>query len=189
MKPVLMCMGLLLVASATVQSQTKKPSKSKSAQAAATPGITLRSTGSYEAKGPLNMRRAAHQFTISDPVLNALDARAKGAKIEINGSGIVGMPKSAYGFANGHLSLKTTGAVTSGTQTGSGAVATGTSLGTFGSLGPAMAVNGKSPYAGTIMWGNARNIYLPAIDPGLSANPAADAIAGKNQKDKKPGRQ
>ena len=77
------------------------------------------------------------------------------------------MPKRAYGFANGHISLGTTGAVTSGTQTGSGAVGTGTSLATFGSIGAPMNVNGKSPYAGINMWGNAMNMRISNTDSSV----------------------
>lgn len=82
------------------------------------------------------------------------------------------MPKRAYGFANGHIILNTTGAVTSGTQTGSGAVGTGTSLATFGSIGAPMNVNGKSPYAGINMWGNAMNMQVIRRDSSVRLTPA-----------------
>lgn len=131
---------------------------------------TLNSTSAYPAKTNLNAPSLMNNYFVSDPIIRALDARANGANIKITQSGIVGMPKRAYGFANGHVTLKTTGAITSGTQTGSGSVATGTSLGTFGSTGPAMEVNGKSPYAGTIMWGNALNMHLPRFDTTIKYN-------------------
>ena len=74
------------------------------------------------------------------------------------------MPKRAYGFSNGHIILNPSGAVTSGTQTGSGAVGTGTSLATFGSIGAPMHVNGKSSYAGINTWGNAMNLTVTQKD-------------------------
>jgi len=119
--------------------------------------VSLNSTNTYPAK---SNTASTSTLTISDPILKSLNARANGADIKINKSGIVGMPKSAYGFANGHLMLSTSGSTTSGTQTGSGLVGTGTSLGTFGSAGPALQVNGKSPYAGINMWGNAMNLNV-----------------------------
>lgn len=112
-----------------------------------------------------------NNYTVTDPILTTLDARANGANIRFNKSGIVGMPKRAYGFANGHILFNTTGAVTSGTQTGSGAVGTGTSLATFGSIGAPMNVNGKSPYAGINMWGNAMNMQMIRRDSSVRLSP------------------
>lgn len=80
------------------------------------------------------------------------------------------MPKRAYGFANGHLLLSTTSATTSGTITGSGSVGTGSSMGSLGTNGPAMELNGKSPYAGSAMWGNARNLWISRGDSGVRVN-------------------
>ena len=70
------------------------------------------------------------------------------------------------------LFLNTTGAVTSGTQTGSGAVGTGTSLATFGSIGAPMNVNGKSASAGINMWGNAMNMQVIRRDSSVRLTPA-----------------
>jgi hypothetical protein len=140
-----------------VQSNSVQANKNTAASAASSGTVTLNNVGSYLAKAN-SLSVVSNNYLVTDPILTTLDARATGANIRLNKSGIVGMPKRAYGFANGHISLKNTGAVTTGTQTGSGAVATGTSLGTFGSNGPAMGVNGKSPYAGTVMWGNAMNL-------------------------------
>src|SRR5438874_7254384 len=67
-----------------------------------------------------------NQLTIQDPTIRALNARANGEPVNISASGIVGMPRSAYGFRNGHLLLRNTGATSSGTTTGSGSVGTGT---------------------------------------------------------------
>jgi hypothetical protein len=117
------------------------------------------STAEYAAKSGL-VQETPSQYTIADPMINALNAKARGSDIRISKSGIVGMPKRAYGFANGHLTLYTTGTTSSGTITGSGAVGTGSSLGSIGSEGAGIAVNGKSPYAGTAMWGNARGLTI-----------------------------
>lgn len=170
MKKIILLAGVLF--STFVQSQsTKKQSPKRSSppkvsrnktasKSTLTPPsgtVSLNSSNNYAAKSNASSTSA---LTISDPILKSLNARANGADIKINKSGIVGMPKSAYGFANGHLTLSTSGSTTSGTQTGSGLVGTGTSLGTFGSAGPALQVNGKSPYAGINMWGNAMNLNV-----------------------------
>lgn len=161
MKPLFLCAGILLLITSSARAQKSKakdttPPKANSSIGSAT---TLSSTGSYPAKAN-TLSIVNSNFTIADPILTTLDARANGANISIGKSGIVGMPKRAYGFANGRLLLHSTSATTFGTQTGSGAVGTGTSLGTFGSNGPAMSVNGKSPFAGINMWGNARNMNI-----------------------------
>ena len=101
---------------------------------------------------------APSQFKISDPLIIALNERANGANVKVSSSGIVGISKHNYGFANGHIILHTTGSTTTGTSTGSGAVGTGTSLGTFGSTGQGVEVNGKSPYAGAGMYGTERGM-------------------------------
>jgi len=191
MKRLLGCTGILLLLTTVAQSQTKSGrTKTKQAvqsqnssankikaqatnkQKAAFPNtITLDTATSYTAKAPAVLSLRETNYTIADPILTTLDKRASGANIKFNNSGIIGMPKRAYGFANGHITLSTTGAVTSGTQTGSGAVATGTSLGTFGSIGSSMNVNGKSPYAGINMWGNAMNMMVTQRDSSVRLTP------------------
>ena len=132
----------------------------------------LNTTASYPAKANTNtLSVLKNNYTVTDPILTTLNARANGANIRFNKSGIVGMPKRAYGFADGHIILRTTGAVTSGTQTGSGTVATGSSLATFGSVGAPMNVNGKSPYAGINMWGNAMNMEVTPRDSSVRSIP------------------
>src|ERR1700694_5823982 len=54
------------------------------------------STGSYDARAT---KPATANFSIADPSIRALNARANGADVQVSQSGIVGMPKSAYGFA------------------------------------------------------------------------------------------
>jgi hypothetical protein len=169
MKRMIWCAGFLLLLCANALSQTKskkgpvkqQPPQTVSSNKQTTETsntITLNSNSSYSAKTNTGLSTWKSNYTVSDPLLTILDARANGANIQFNNSGIVGMPKRAYGFADGHIVLNSTGAVTSGTQTGSGAVGTGTSLATFGTTGAPMKVNGKSPYAGTSMWGNSMNL-------------------------------
>jgi hypothetical protein len=118
------------------------------------------SSSSNEARAGASNSQSAAQLSISDPTINALNARANGNPVMVSSSGIVGMSKHAYGFANGHLTLYSSGATSTGTSTGSGAVGTGTSLGNIGASGPGMAINGKSPYAGSNMWGNATRMTV-----------------------------
>ena len=178
------CAGIFLLINASALSQAKsnnkatKPKQGKTVSAkkeanGASNTLTLNSSSTYSAKANApQLSILKTDYTISDPLLSTLRARANGANIQFNNSGIVGMPKRAYGFANGHLVLSSTGAVTSGTQTGSGVVGTGTSLATFGSVGAPMNVNGKSPYAGINMWGNAMNMTVTQRDSFVRLMPA-----------------
>jgi hypothetical protein len=186
MKRILWGVGILLLVNTTTKAQTKsgKAKTKQEAHAAAAPKhktnstvnsantISLSSTADHPAKTNRSILSSPQTtYTVNDPILTTLDRRARGANIQFNKSGIVGMPKRAYGFANGRITLNTTGAVTSGTQTGSGAVGTGTSLATFGSIGAPMNVNGKSPYAGINMWGNAMNMTITKSDSSVRSNP------------------
>ena len=111
------------------------------------------------------LKNSEAQLQISDPILKAFNANANGANIKLGSSGLLGVPKGAYGFANGKIILYSNGAKSSGTITGMGSVGTGTSPGTVGSLGPAMGVNGKNPYAGIDPYGTRIPLILkPVID-------------------------
>jgi hypothetical protein len=110
--------------------------------------VTLRSSGTYQAYGAGTSR-----FTIADPVVNIFRQRANDAPISFNGRDIIGMPGSTYGIANGRILLRNTTATTPGTNYGSGAVGTGTTLLGVGASENAISVNGKSPYAGPWLWG------------------------------------
>ena len=121
--------------------------------------VLLTSTNNYMAKSAIPLP-LSNNFSISDPTIVALNARANGADVTISNSGVVGMPKRAYGFGNGKLIFNSTAATSSGTITGSGAVGTGSSLGSIGSYGPGIALNGKSPDAGSAMWGNATGLIV-----------------------------
>jgi hypothetical protein len=181
MKTMFLCAGILLLFGGAAMAQAKSkqltgsrtvPPKAMSQNKNSSNTVSLQSTGSYPAKvNTSSVLVTTNQYTVRDPILTTLDARAKGANVSLGKSGIVGMPKRAYGFANGKLLLQSTSATTSGTQTGSGAVGTGTSQGTFGSNGPAMNVNGKSPYAGINMWGNARNMPILRSDSSVRLTP------------------
>lgn len=113
---------------------------------------------------------AAARLQIADPTIRTLNARANGANIRLSGSGVVGMPRGTYGFANGRFTLMPGGARTSGTQTGSGATGTGTSPGSAGSFGPAMGTNGKNPYGGPWLWSSGNNTQNPATPPATTGN-------------------
>jgi hypothetical protein len=102
-------------------------------------------------------------FTISDPTIRALNQRAAGYDVPLGPSGILGMPKRKYGFASGKLLLRSTTAPSSGTNYGSGAVGTGTSIMGVGTGEGAIGVNGKNPYAGPWLWGG----KLPTETPVL----------------------
>lgn len=148
-----------------VHSKTASADKKKSPFTKSSPTVTLNATSSHPAKAnTITLLSPQKKYAIADPILTTLNARANGENIQFNKSGIVGMPKHAYGFANGHITLHTTGAVTAGTETGSGSVGTGSSLATYGSIGAPMNVNGKSPFAGVNMWGNAMNLIIAKTD-------------------------
>jgi hypothetical protein len=182
MKRVFWFAGILLLICINAQSQTRSKKTKAANQPKATStnnrtinsvnSVNLNTTTNYPAKANTSTLSALkNNYEVSDPILTTLNARANGANIQFNNSGIIGMPKRAYGFANGHILLNTTGTVTSGTQTGSGTVGTGSSLATFGSVGAPMNVNGKSPYAGINMWGNARNMNITGRDSSVRLTP------------------
>ena len=126
-----------------------------------TSAIVLNSTSSNSAYAA----SASNRLTIADPTINVMNMRASGADIKFRNSPIAGMPKSTYGIANGKILLRNTTATTSGTVFGSGAVGTGTSIIGTGTSEATIGVNGKSPYAGTWLWGDRRPVYnVPVRD-------------------------
>jgi hypothetical protein len=112
---------------------------------------------------------SARRFSIADPTINILNERANGSNIPVGSSGIVGMPKSTYGFANGKILLRNTTAASSGTSYGSGAVATGTTITGIGTAENVIGVNGKNPYAGPWLWGSRPPIRPVTQKPSVSA--------------------
>src|SRR5687767_3153603 len=47
---------------------------------------------------------------IADPTIQVLNANAKGANIKLGPSGLIGVPRGTYGFANGKILLYSNGA-------------------------------------------------------------------------------
>lgn len=178
MKHIIFCTVIFLLAAGFAGAQVNKPvkkvqkktvmKKAGKTETASRQGsgntIILRSATSYPAKSNFTAIRA---YNINDPLLKAFNEKAKGTPIKISNSGIAGMPKRAYGFGNGRLTFYTTGATSSGTATGSGLVGTGSSLGSIGVSGSRVGLNGKSPYAGSSMWGNARGLLITRGDSAV----------------------
>lgn len=173
MRQVIWCALLIFLLAETTSAQTHRrktvarkqqtvSKHHKTTQTETSSGYSITSSSGHSAYANKNVSaNSSSQLRISDPVINALNARADGENVKVSSSGIIGIPKHNYGFADGHIVFHTSGAITSGTSTGSGAVGSGTSLGTFGSTGPGVEVNGKSPYAGAGMYGTARGIFRP----------------------------
>ena len=122
--------------------------------------ISLTSTSINAAKAAPSISVSSGQFKVSDPTLVALGERAKGNVAYVSNSGIVGMPKRAYGFANGHILLRSTVATSSGSTGGNSSVGTGGSISGMGSSGGFIGMNGKSPDAGQSIWGSARGLTI-----------------------------
>lgn len=161
----IMCAGMFLLCVGAVQAQTvkagKKPAanntistsakkttiakQTKDAASMNTTSGSAVSIGNYAAYPPAVNKG----LYIADPTIRTLNERAASGR----SAKIIGVPKLTYGVANGNIIFYNTGANTSGSYTGSGAVGTGTSVGRAGAVGPAMGVNGKSPYAGPGVWG------------------------------------
>ena len=158
----LSCLSFFFLAS---EAQTKKTKKRSTAKKAI---VQKKSQGSAKDSNTVtlatNSSNAAYsantstQLRIADPTINILNLRAAGAPVN-TGHAIVGMPKATYGIANGKILLRNTTATTPGTAYGSGSVATGTSIAGAGTSEATIGVNGKSPYAGTWLWGDRRPAY------------------------------
>ncbi|HEV7331630.1 MAG TPA: hypothetical protein VGN63_11370 [Flavisolibacter sp.] len=160
MKRIVIAILVVLIGVSDVQAQKgkkgKKAVQQKTAKQKEVTGptgqsdtISLRSSGTYQAYGA-----GIGRFTITDPIVNIFNQRANNAPVSFNGKDIIGMPGSTYGIANGRILLRNTTATTPGTNYGSGAVGTGTTLLGLGVSENAISVNGKSPYAGPWLWGD-----------------------------------
>jgi hypothetical protein len=131
---------------------TNKLNKSNLANTSRQNTTVLSSTGTYNALGNLNTDSG--RLIISDPTIRTFNQRAfTPMNSDVPGSGVIGMPKLAYGIANGQIIFCTSVAPTVGTSTGSGAVGTGTNVGAVGAGGNVMGVNGKNAYAGPGIYG------------------------------------
>ena len=135
--------------------RTKTETQNPAAANADDNTTTFTSTSSGQAYG-------GRHLSISDPTVVILNERANGDDVPVSSSGIVGMPKRAYGFANGKILLRNTTALSSGTAYGSGAVGTGTTITGIGTAENVIGVNGKNPYAGPWLWGSRLPIRLAA---------------------------
>jgi hypothetical protein len=130
---------------------------SGSRQMAREDSVVLSSSSTHEAYRPSGGR-----FSIADPTITVLNQRANGNNVPVSSSGIVGMPKGTYGFANGKILLRPTTATSSGTAYGSGAVGTGTTLMGVGAGENTPGINGKNPYAGPWLWGTKPSTLPPS---------------------------
>jgi hypothetical protein len=137
----------------TTEKATQQPATVKrsaaTAQAPSADTVTLSSISANQAYGTTQ-----GQLSISDPTIRGLNEQAAGSTGVVSPSGIVGMPRRAYGFNNGRILLRKTTSLSSGTSFGSGAVGTGTSLLGVGAGENAIGVNGKNPHAGPSLWGS-----------------------------------
>lgn len=125
------------------------------------------SSSSYKAKAGSNHMPAYNTLQITDPAIRLFNERAHGYDTMASHSGIIGVPKRAYGIANGHIIFRSSTATSSGTITGSGSVGTGSSVGSMGTGAQVQGVNGKSPYSGPGMWGT--KVAGPELRPDLPA--------------------
>lgn len=127
--------------------KTATAKRSKTAPASNEPVVLVNTTNHAAAAPDTTLR-------ITDPTIQTFNLRASGAEVPAAQSGIMGLPKGTYGFANGRLFLRKTSASSSGTGYGSGAVGTGTSIQSSATGEATLGVNGKSPDAGAGMWGD-----------------------------------
>ena len=165
---------VLLSCMMSAMAQTKKPPNSitkwhklgKATTIKKSKPVTLTSTSENKAY----TASAINRLQISDSTINLLNQRAAGINVNVGSSGIVGMPKGTYGFANGRIWLRKTTASTSGSSYGSGGVGTGTSILSAGTSEATIGVNGKSPDAGIPLWGHTQPTYSVPLRDSLKKN-------------------
>ena len=143
---------------AVVKKATEAPTNNKNQ----TGKVVLSSEQNYAAKSSQAIDASTpsvntSQLRIADPVLTAFSDKARGLT-DIRSTEIVGTAKHAWGFKNGRIRLSPSSSTSSGGTTGLGGVATGNSLGAIGASSSMPTVNGKSPDAGSAMWGNSRGL-------------------------------
>lgn len=124
-----------------------KEKKETTATAETVGGATWLNTSTSQAYG-----RSRSRFSIADPTNNAVNQRTEGSML-VPSSRSLGVARGTYGFANGKLFLRSTTATSSGTNYGSGAVGTGTTITGIGTGENIPGVNGKSANAGLSLWG------------------------------------
>jgi hypothetical protein len=167
--------AMLLVSLTSVDAQSKKSSQEKQTTTTAMKKanmnstkpddapISLVSTNAYAAKANSAMTVRTYYSRITDPTVLALIERARGNEVFVSSSGIVGMPKRAYGFANGAILFRSTVATSSGSTGGNSSVGCGGSISGIGSGGSFIGLNGKSPYAGLGMWGTSQGLSFYSL--------------------------
>lgn len=129
----------------------------------------LESMGAYQAKAPGGTLR------IYNPTVRALNNRTEYGNTRLFGDqSLLALPKGTYGYANGQIWLRSTGATSIGGITGNSSVGNGSSSGGVGAASNVLGVNGKNPYAGPAMWGSANGLKLP--DSVLRRNPSSGAL-------------
>lgn len=185
----ILCFGLAATSSAqTVQKKNavKQHALKKKSAAAKTDNVSaskekkeevvsLTSTSANQAySGADTVATAGRRFSIADPTINILNQRASGSNVPVSSSGIVGMPKGTYGFANGKILLRPTTATSSGTLYGSGAVGTGTTIMGVGTGENTLGVNGKNPYAGPWLWGTKTSGASATTSAGKGKKPGGN---------------
>lgn len=162
MKKIFFCISILLSVMAFAQTKNKSVKKQKPAKSVAkkttiktknnkqnTVQLTSESTNAARVN-----TNTTTSFKIADPVTRSVMGTTNMISIHsYNNSPIVGVPKRAYGFANGHITLKPNSATSSGTINGSGSVGTGSFPGSVGTGSMVPGVNGKNQYAGVDIWG------------------------------------
>ena len=151
----------------TIKSSTA-PTKKRKADTAQQSSQLVNASGAFSDFGSYPAKSSAYPYNgtglqISDPTIRIFNKRAYGMDTSMPTFGVIGVPKRAYGVANGHLIFRSSSATSSGTITGSGSVGTGSSIGSAGAGGQVIGVNGKSPYAGPGMWGT--KVAGPEIKP------------------------
>ena len=152
MKTIIVCLALLTIGN-QIHAQHSKNHKSSSNHVFPSQQPVSYSLNSESSHTALNSTYG--HFSIADPTILFFQDRANGMDNRFYKAPIVGEHKHTYGFADGHVILSTSGATSSGTITGSGAVGTGSSAGSLSSNTYLSGVNGKSPYAGPSSWGTA----------------------------------
>lgn len=164
------CGALLLAVALSTEAQTARKKTKKTSQSATagsdhtakSSATVLNSTAAYPAKSSIRLApdsTASTRFLIADPVISQLNAKARG-ETDRSSLEIVGLSRHAFGFANGKIRLTPAGSTSSGGVNGLGGVATGNGMGAIGAAPAMPGVNGKSPDAGSGMWGNARNLQV-----------------------------
>jgi hypothetical protein len=162
MKRTIVLLGLMVCMAGGVNAQKKQqknnsqkrytvPQKlvTKEAKKVTGPVYRLNSTSTWNAQGAAPAINRT--LRITDPTVRILNERSSGWTSGFRAHEVMGVGKRMYGFANGHILLRTNSTTTSGTYTGSGSVGTGSSPGLLGAMGPGMGVNGVSPNSGTGM--------------------------------------